>query len=1041
MPRPERRTALVSKELARFNVDIAALSETRLANEGKIEECSGYTIFWSGKSENERRIHGVGFAIKTKLVKQHHLIPKAINERLMTMRIPLHFDTYLTVVSAYAPTLDSGNDAKENFYQELHSIISAVNAKEKLIILGDFNARVGRDHLLWKGIIGRHGVGKCNDNGLLLLSLCAELQLTITNSLFELPERQKTTWQHPRSKHWHVLDYAITRKRDRQDFLITRVMRGADDCWTDHRLLLSRCRLKIKKPVRVINITKRKFDTKKLSNPETSKAYRERVHKQLMTATNHREVSGEWKTIRDTITDAAAEIVGYSAKKHQDWFDDCNTEISSLINVKRQLRLRYEDNPTPENKKRFLDHKAECQRALRSLQNRWWQEKSTELQAYSDSRDMRNFFAGTKQLFGPARSHHTVLKSADNQELTDPEEIIARWKEHFSELLNRRNHVHDDFLRYVPQFRTRHWMSNIPTLEEFKQAMKAIKPFKSPGPDNIPLELLAHGGEALTIRLHRLFLRIWEEEEVPADLKDANIVAIFKKGDRGICGNYRGISLLSIVGKILARILLNRLVTLTDEILPETQCGFRTNRGTIDMIFCARQIQEKCREQQRPLSMIFYDLEKAFDGIPRPAMWEVLRRFGCSEKFTSLIRALHDGMTGRVQYQSGLTEPFPITGGLKQGCVLAPTLFSIYLAAMYYEIGRETPGIEISTRSDGGLFNLSRLKARTKVKHVKITELQYADDNATPAHLPEDLQISANTFSNAYTRFGLKINLGKTEVLVQTPPNTDPPNTSVSINGVPIKQVDHFKYLGSILASDATCRVDIENRIRSAHAAYGKLCKRVFQNRDLTLKTKILVYQAVVISTLLYACETWTLYRKDIQKLERFHQSKLRNILGIGWEDRITNNSVLARSNTASIESMILRHRLRWSGHVLRMDQDRLPHQLLYGELQTGRRPRGAPKRRYKDQLKDTLKRTNISVETWEEVAMERAQWSHNIRSGIQHFETARTNKDQEKRNNRKQRQANPPTQPTIPCVTCGRLFRAKIGLISHQRTHQPRRT
>ena len=171
------------------------------------------------------------------------------------------------------------------------------------------------------------------------------------------------------------------------------------------------------------------------------------------------------------------------------------------------------------------------------------------------------------------------------------------------------------------------------------------------------------------------------------------------------------------------------------------------------------------------------------------------------------------------------------------------------------------------------------------------------------------------------------------------------------------------------------------------------------------------------------------------------HQSKLRGILGIRWEDRVTNNSILARTNTASIESMILRHRLRWSGHVVRMDQDRLSSQLMYSELQTGRRPRGAPKRRYKDQLKDTLKRTNVNVETWEEIAKDRGQWRRNICSGIKHFETTRIKKDQEKRDNRKQRPANPPAQPSIPCDICGCLFRAKIGLILQMRTHRNRRS
>ena len=158
--------------------------------------------------------------------------------------------------------------------------------------------------------------------------------------------------------------------------------------------------------------------------------------------------------------------------------------------------------------------------------------------------------------------------------------------------------------------------------------MKRMPSGKSPGPDNIPYELIQHGGLPLKSRLFILVLRMWESEQVPKDLKDAAVITIsVKKGDRNACGNYRGISLLSIAGKILARILLNRLQVVAEEILPESQC-FRQARGTIDMIFCARQIQEKGREQQKPLFFVFYDLEKAFDKVPRTAMSMVLRRLG-----------------------------------------------------------------------------------------------------------------------------------------------------------------------------------------------------------------------------------------------------------------------------------------------------------------------------------------------------------------------------------------------------------------------------
>ena len=169
--RPERRTALIARELSRYNIDIAALSETRLAGEGALcERGAGYTFFWSGRQPEVRREVGVSFAIKSALVSKLVGPPKGINDRLISVRIPLsHGKKFVTFVSAYAPTMTNPDEVKDKFYEDLNALISNVPTNDKLIILGDFNARVGCDSESWDGTIGKHGVGKCNSSGLLLL--------------------------------------------------------------------------------------------------------------------------------------------------------------------------------------------------------------------------------------------------------------------------------------------------------------------------------------------------------------------------------------------------------------------------------------------------------------------------------------------------------------------------------------------------------------------------------------------------------------------------------------------------------------------------------------------------------------------------------------------------------------------------------------------------------------------------------------------------------------------------------------------------------
>ncbi|KAJ4926044.1 hypothetical protein JOQ06_008228 [Pogonophryne albipinna] len=209
--RPERRTAIISRELGKFQIDIAALSETRLADEGQLkEEKGGYTFFWKGKPANEPRIHGVGFAIKNCLINHLHELPVGINERLMTIRLMLASSQMATVISAYAPTLDAQDEVKEAFYADLDKTLSEVPKEDKLILLGDFNARVGRNHHLWRGTLGREGVGNTNSNGILLLTKCSEHNLVITNTLFRQKTKFKTSWMHPRSKLWHLIDYVLS---------------------------------------------------------------------------------------------------------------------------------------------------------------------------------------------------------------------------------------------------------------------------------------------------------------------------------------------------------------------------------------------------------------------------------------------------------------------------------------------------------------------------------------------------------------------------------------------------------------------------------------------------------------------------------------------------------------------------------------------------------------------------------------------------------------------------------------------------------------
>ena len=147
---------------------------------------------------------------------------------------------------------------------------------------------------------------------------------------------------------------------------------------------------------------------------------------------------------------------------------------------------------------------------------------------------------------------------------------------------------------------------------------------------------------------------------------------------------------MSITGKILARILLNRLNEQFEQSgpLPESQCGFRKDKGTIDKVFTARQLQEKGQEQIVDLYMTFVELTKAFDTVSREGLWKIMEKFSCPAKFIAIVRQFHDGMLARVPNDGEFSYPFSVANGVKQGCVLASTQFSMLFSAMLTDAPR-----------------------------------------------------------------------------------------------------------------------------------------------------------------------------------------------------------------------------------------------------------------------------------------------------------------------------------------------------------------
>ena len=229
-------------------------------------------------------------------------------------------------------------------------------------------------------------------------------------------------------------------------------------------------------------------------------------------------------------------------------------------------------------------------------------------------------------------------------------------------------------------------------------------------------------------------------------------------------------------------------------------------------------------------------------------------------------------------------------------------------------------------------------------------------------------------------------------------------------------------------------------RIAKASAAFGQLRGSIWDRSGIRLDAKLKVYRSVVLPTLLYARETWTAYQRHAKRLNHFHTSCLRKLLKIKWQDRIPDTEVLKRAGMQSVHTLLKLAQLRLTGHVTRMPDERLPKKILYGELQVGKRSQCGQKKRYKDTLKAFLKDFNIPTQSWEQIAQDRTKWRGLIRRGAGEYEAKRIIEAEQKRAQRKARAEASPTELSssdLPCSICNRPFRAKIGLISHLRTHK----
>ena len=261
-----------------------------------------------------------------------------------------------------------------------------------------------------------------------------------------------------------------------------------------------------------------------------------------------------------------------------------------------------------------------------------------------------------------------------------------------------------------------------------------MKSGKAAGPDLIPPEALQADIPTTSRILQSLFEKIWNEEAFPDEWKEGHLIKLPKKGDLGNCNNYRGITLLSVPGKVFSRIILQRIKFQVDEKLRDQQAGFWKNRSCADQIATLRIILEQSIEWNSPLLVNFVDFEKAFDSVDRETLWKLMRHYGIPGKIVTLTRKMYEGSSCRVIHNGEMTVPFEVKTGVRQGCLLSPFLFILAIDWMMREV---TAG-----RQNGIQWTL----------WTQLDDLDYADDVALLSHTQSQMQRKTNELNSTANR-------------------------------------------------------------------------------------------------------------------------------------------------------------------------------------------------------------------------------------------------------------------------------------------------
>lgn len=549
-----------------------------------------------------------------------------------------------------------------------------------------------------------------------------------------------------------------------------------------------------------------------------------------------------------------------SRKKQPEWWDQ---ECSEAKKEKYFLLEQFHKSSNSVDLVNYLGARKHFRKLCSQKKKELEDKKVKTLSEACRSSDCTSFWKALKNML--------VLKNH-----SDPVSISNRtWFDYFKSLLNPISTCETDefdktvhtYLDGLLECRTAHSYNDVISMQEIISAIKCLKSGKAAGPDSLSAEFIMNPSGALLDYIHLIFNNIFDTSRYPGQFRESIIFPLFKKGNTNDVNNYRGISLLNVLSKVFARIINNRLKDWAEDmnIIPLSQAGFRAGFSTIDHIFTLQSLVQKfITKKCGRFYVLFVDFSKAFDTVQRHKLLYVLSNYGLQGKLFNIIKSMYCDVRCSVRIRSNITEYFSCHTGVRQGCILSPLLFIIFISQLdnFLNNCKDVKGVELLTND------------------ANANILLYADDLCLLSESVIDLQRKINYLSAFCKKWGLKINMDKTRAIVYRRGGILRNSEKFFYNGERIKTATYYNYLGLLFSSRlvwSKCMDTLASRSQVIIAKVRQICKRY---RNIDTRTLFIIFDSKIKPMLLYGSEIWG--TKFCAEIEAVHVKFCKTVLNVG---------------------------------------------------------------------------------------------------------------------------------------------------------------